>query len=479
MTAPGRLTGGVEACQPFSPKEVPNMNFVLILSDTLRWDHLGASGNDWIRTPNLDKLASESLIFDRAYTGSFPTIPHRTDVMTGKWVYPFRGWTPLPDDETILSQRLFDAGYVTMLINDTPHLVRDGHRFDRGFQAWHWNRGQEGDRAITDNIRVDLPCAPEKIRGPERMRANHYRWRARNWKTERDTFAARTLQDAADWIELNHTHDRFFLWVDCFDPHEPWDPPQHYVDLYDPGYEGELIDHPEYRWCKELGLTDAEVRHAKALYAGEVTLVDTWVGRLLEKLDYCGKLDDTVVIFHADHGFNVGDHDRMGKCNHNPHEPNWPYFEEVSHVPLLIRAPAGPRGERNHFLAQGVDLLPTMLELAGLPIPEGVKGTSLAPALRGEPLPERPVAVTTTVLAQPNAAAARAMTSVTDGTWTLHYRGNGEAWDLVNVEDDPAQEKNLAESDRPEAERLHKLHMAQLHYAGVREDVIELRAKLP
>lgn len=455
------------------------MNFVLLISDTLRWDHLGASGNTWIRTPNLDRLAADSLIFERAYTGSFPTIPHRTDLMTGKWVYPYRGWTPLPEDETILAEILSAAGYVTMMIHDTPHLVRDGHRFDRGFHAWHWNRGQEGDRAITDDLPVDLPCAPEKIRGPERMRANHYRWRARHWQTERDTFAARTFQDAADWVELNHTHDKFFLYVDTFDPHEPWDPPRHYVDLYDAGYEGENIDHPEYKWCCEMGLTEAEIKHARALYAGEVTLVDTWIGRLLEKLDSCGKLDDTVVIFHSDHGFNVGDHGRMGKTNHNPHEPNWPYFEEVSHVPLFIRTPTGPRGDRNHFLAQAVDLLPTILDLADLPIPEGVKGISLAPALRGETLPDRPVALTTRELADPTPAVARAMTSITGGIWTLHYRGNDEPWELYHLQDDPQQENDCSAFARPEAERLHSLHLDQLAHAGVCPEVLRLRSRLP
>ena len=183
----------------------------------MRWDHLGASGNPWIRTPNLDRLAAQSVVFEKVYTGSFPTIPHRTDMITGKWVYPYRSWTPLPEDETIVGELLTEAGYVTMLIADTPHLLRDGHRFDRGLTGWKWNRGQEGDRAITDALDVRLPSAPEKIRGPERMRANHYRWRQRHWQTERDTFAARTFQDAADWIELNHVHDKFFLWVDCFD----------------------------------------------------------------------------------------------------------------------------------------------------------------------------------------------------------------------------------------------------------------------
>ena len=456
------------------------MNFIVIISDTLRWDHLGASGNKWIRTPNLDRLASQSLVFDRAYTGSFPTIPHRTDVMTGKWVYPYRGWTPLPEKETILSQTLSDAGYVTMMINDTPHLVRDGHRFDRGFQAWHWNRGQEGDRAITDNIKVDLPCAPEKIRGPERMRTNHYRWRARNWRTERDTFAARTMQDAADWIEMNYTYDKFFLYVDAFDPHEPWDPPKYYADLYDPGYEGELLDHPEYTYCKELGATDAEVKHAKALYAGEVSLVDTWVGRVLEKIELCGIADKTVVIFHSDHGHYIGDYGRFGK-NGFDGDVAWPFYEQVSHVPLFIRAPGGPRGQRNSFLAQGVDIMPTILDMAGVAIPEGVKGASLAPALKGKALPERKVAITTPGMFATDArkGAAVAMASVTDGVWTLHYRGNEKPWDLFNVKDDPAQQNNLRASHRAEAERLHAAHIEQMRYAGVREEIIALRSRLP
>ena len=196
------------------------MNIVLIISDTLRWDHLGASGNTWIRTPNLDRLAAQSVVFERVYTGSFPSQPSRT---APTWS-PASGCTPTgvgrrcPRTRRSSASCSPEAGYVTMLVADTPHLMRDGHRFDRGLTGWKWNRGQEVDRAITDALEVKLPSAPEKIRGPERMRANHYRWRQRHWNTERDTFAARTFQDAADWIELNHAHDKFFLWVDCFDP---------------------------------------------------------------------------------------------------------------------------------------------------------------------------------------------------------------------------------------------------------------------
>ncbi len=455
------------------------MRIVLIISDTLRWDHLGASGNTWIRTPNLDRLAAESLVFPRAYTGSFPTIPHRADLLTGRWTYPYRGWAPLPVDEPVLAEVLGEAGYTTMLINDTPHLCKENFYFQRGYTAWKWNRGQEGDRSITDDIAVDLPCAPEKIRGPERMRQYHYRWRARHWRTERDTFVARTMQDAADWIEANYRRSDFFLHIDTFDPHEPWDPPAHYVDRYDPGYEGEIIDHPPYTWVNDIGATPEEVRHARALYAGEVSLVDTWVGRVIEKLDLCGILDDTLVIFHSDHGFNIGDHDRFGKCRTGPGDVDWPFFEEVSHVPLLVRAPDGPRGGSHPFLAQAVDVMPTILDMAGVPAPASVKGVSLLPALRDESMPERPVAITTRALMAPTANTARQTASITDGVWTLHYRGNEQPWELYNVRDDPGQERNLAGTARAAAERLHAAHVELMRFAGVREEVIALRNRLP
>ena len=153
------------------------MNIIEIVSDTLRYDAVAYHGVDPVdwdilqrpQTPHIDRFAATAMVFDRAYNGSFPTIPLRTDMITGRYTFPFRVWTPLPDDEVTLAERLGEAGYVSMLICDTPHLVRDGHRFDRGFSAWHWNRGQEGDRTITDDVFVPEPCDPDKQRMPERI----------------------------------------------------------------------------------------------------------------------------------------------------------------------------------------------------------------------------------------------------------------------------------------------------------------------
>lgn len=458
------------------------MNIILIVSDTLRYDCVAFHGRDPIGwdlasrpcTPHIDRFAQEATVFDRAYTGSFPTIPMRTDMLTGKLTFPFRGWTPLPADETILAEELGKAGYVSMLICDTPHLIRDGHRFDRGFSAWHWNRGQEGDRAITDDVPVEHTCDPAKLRAAERHLRCHLKWRTVHWRSEEDTFVARTMRDACRWLERNHTHDKFFLYVDTFDPHEPWDPPQHYREMYDPGYTGQVVDHPLYDYCDYL--TPAEVRHCRALYAGEVTLVDSWLGKLFQTIEYLDLYKDTAVIFLSDHGHYIGDHGRIGKSGEGPDGP-WPYYEEISHLVLMGRVPGAAEGNRVAFLAQPFDIMPTLLDLAGLAAPGPVHGISLAPLFYGQTIPKRSVAVTSRGLSyDPSVSVCSA---ITDGAWTLQYRGPHYAAELHDVRADPAQGQNLYHERIDEARRLHEAYLDLLRRVGTEEGKIALRASLP
>ena len=400
------------------------MNIILIVSDTLRYDSVAFHGRapyhwDILRrpqTPHIDRFAESALVFDRAYTGSFPTLPMRTDMLTGELTFPVRGWSPLPAEETVLAEELGKAGYVSMLICDTPHLIRDGHRYDRGYSAWHWNRGQEGDRAITDDIPVRQTCDPAKQRLPERHAQCHLRWRTAHWHSEKDTFVARTMREACRWLERNHTHERFFLHIDTFDPHEPWDPPQHYRDMYDPNYCGEIVDHPKYDYADYL--SEEELRHCRALYAGEVTLVDTWVGRLLETVHHLGLEEDTAVLFLSDHGHYVGDHGRIGKSGSGPDGP-WPYYEEINHIVLMGQVPGGVCGQRTRVLSQPIDIMPTILDLAGVPVPDGVQGLSRAPLFYGRGATERDLVITS-----PGMSADPAQpycSTITDGRWALQY----------------------------------------------------------
>ncbi len=474
------------------------MNIIEIVSDTLRYDAVAYHGVDPVgwdilqrpQTPHIDRFAASAMVFDRAYTGSFPTIPMRTDMITGRYTFPFRGWTPLPDDEITLAERLGEAGYVSMLICDTPHLIRDGHRFDRGFSAWHWTRGQEGDRAITDDVFVPEPCDPDKQRMPERHMDCHAKWRASGptpcigaprpillWRKPCPT-------PAAGWSASSgptpHTHERFYLHIDAFDPHEPWDPPQHYVDLYDPGYQGQVVDHPRYDYVERF-LTPEELRHCRALYAGEVTLVDRWLGHLFETIERLGLYENTAVLFLSDHGHYIGDHGRVGKSGDGPDGP-WPFYREVNQMVAIrspmARVPGGVSGGRTAFLTQPVDILPTILDLTGVALPEGLHGISLKPLLYGQELaPAREVAVTSPGLTDDPASPV--CSTITDGRWALQYRGPDYPAELHDLDQDPAQTRNVYAEERGEAERLHLAYLELLHRAGAAPERVALRDRLP
>ncbi|HDN17847.1 MAG TPA: hypothetical protein ENF41_02195, partial [Candidatus Bathyarchaeota archaeon] len=222
------------------------MNVILILSDTFRQDLLRGRfkiNKKSSHTPHLDRFLKDSINFTRAYHASFPTVPNRADIYTGRYTLTFYDWSPLPRDWTILPQILSEHGYITMMVNNTPHILRDGYNFDRGFSGWVWIRGQENDRYRTHPRHLELPCDPSKLRRVEstlqHLRNNYGRRREEDW------MPAKTAKAACEWLEENYRED-FFLYIDFFDPHEPWDPPQWYKERFDPGYEGEEVIYPIY-----------------------------------------------------------------------------------------------------------------------------------------------------------------------------------------------------------------------------------------
>ncbi len=476
------------------------MNFILIVSDTFRRDHLGCYGNSWIRTPNIDKLAKESIVFDRAYTGSFPTVPHRAELFTGRFVFTYYDWSPLPRDEVVLAQVLGEAGYVTMMVADTPHILKDGYNFDRGFSGWTWIRGQENDRYATDPIDVRLPCAPHKLRSPERT-VRQYLRNVSQRRHESDYFVAQTLTRAADWLERNYRHEKFFLYVDTFDPHEPWDPPRWYVNLYDPGYEGEEVIYPAYGPCDYL--SKAELRHVRALYAGEVTLVDRWIGMLLQKVGDLGLLDSTAIVFTTDHGFYLGEHGLIGKSIiRDKFSQAVPLYEDMTRIPLIVRLPkAEGGGRRCDAFVQPADIMPTILELANVKDPGTMHGRSLMPLLTGERESLREYAVSSWSII--HGSRAWRPSTITTEEWSLIYSGQltqGEGYPATRVVDsvsrterflegkmgpelyhlpsDPQQSKNVFIENREVADRLHAEYVKFLEGVNTPEEHLRDRRKL-
>ena len=305
-------------------------NVVVIVADTFRRDHLGAYGNPRIRTPYLDELARSSVVFENHLLSSFPTMPARADILTGTFSYAHMGWEPLPQHLMTLPELLSSAGYLTMGVVDTPFFIRNGFGYDRGFDDFVWVRGQGDD-----------------TRPHERADAR------KMWRSEEDRMVARTMTEAERWLE-RHYDEQFFLYVDTWDPHEPWDAPPYYTELYWPGYDGEVIQPIYGHWFDAPGLTEEKVRKAQATYMGEITMVDTWVGHLLRAIDNMGLTEKTAVIFTSDHGFYFGEHGGLfGKMTytkgpdgtlqaHRDRQATWdhsPLYEEVVALPLLIAAP--------------------------------------------------------------------------------------------------------------------------------------------
>jgi len=375
------------------------MNVIVIMLDTLRYDHLGCYNNTWIKTPNIDKFAKEASLFDRAYAEGLPTLPVRTTLFTGLYTLPFRGWQRLEPDDITLAEILWDKGITTALITDTYHMHKPQMAYERGFDYVRFIRGQELDPHIIDNIQVDLSKWHEKNYsssqyatfaadtggphpkfGTEMQRKEYfiqYLKNISNWRGEEDQFVAQVMKAGMGWLENqvnSGKKDRLFLWLDSFDPHEPWNPPEEYYKLYAPKeYDGKPII---FGGGNAEEFTDLEIRHIRAQYAGKVTLVDKWVGIFLEKVKKLGLWENSVIILLSDHGCPIGEHGIIKKVR------PWPY-EELARIPLLIKYP-DMNGKKIEAFVETVDIMPTILDAFNVKYNGLLDGESLLPIIKGE-----------------------------------------------------------------------------------------------
>ena len=365
------------------------MNLIVISTDTWRADHVGCYGNDWIQTPNLDRLATEGIVFDNFYAEALPTLCARSVFYTGRHLWPHwqvkehggdhlgyqPGWHQIPEEHVTISETLQAAGYTTALVSDLYHTFKPTGNWHRGFDAWRWIWGQEQDRYITGpRDAIDLtPYIKEGTYQQRRFQGlEQYLLNQLDRKSEEDYLCAQVLRTAAEWLDRNTGNQPFMLWCECFDPHEPWDPPTEYADRYFRDYSGPDLIVPIGDVSK---LTKDELRRIKALYAGECSLVDTWIGHLFEVLDRRGMWDDTIVVFLSDHGTNLGE---RGLVQKRP----WTLENQETKLPLIIRHPdRGLGGRRVETLLQAPDLAPTLLGLLRQEIPSTMTGCDFWPAV--------------------------------------------------------------------------------------------------
>jgi arylsulfatase A-like enzyme len=351
-----------QAAETAAPK--PPKNLIFIVADTFRADHLGCYGSESVKTPNLDRLAQEGLLFTNAYADGLPTIPCRRVYHTGKSIIPMRvhgGWIPLQPGRKTLAQVLGGQGFRTAFIADTYHYFKPGMNFHQGFRSWQWIRGQETD---------PWQSGPQDKFDPKKHMPEHlwnqgydrnmrqYLMNTQDRESEQDYFCARSFRAGLQWLERNADADRLLLWIDTFDPHEPWDAPRRFQEMYHGNY-------PCERFLFGYGVRNKDIRPEdlpaiRGLYAAEASFVDDRVGKFVDGVRELGLLDNTAIVFSTDHGTHLGEEGCVQKTAALLNSC-------VARLPLIIRHPdRSLAGRRVDALIGGADYMPTFLDLLGI-----------------------------------------------------------------------------------------------------------------
>ncbi len=346
------------------------LNLVVVCFDTLRRD---AVAGDLCRTPTLDHFAERAVVYTNAWAEGLPTIPFRRAVHTGMRSYPWRhhlgdrgsfpnllGWHAIPEYQTTLAEHLYRRGYATGLVSDVWHLFKASMNFVRGFVSWDFIRGQEGDAHTLSREAFEDP-SPHAGR---RIGPAPYLYQTRDRQADEDYFVAQVFDRAADWVEGMQRAGPYFLWVDSFTPHEFWDPPARFADLYCPG-EGRgdhIVPQSLNRAPGRPEPDPRDIARTRALYQGYVTFADERLGRFLDRLKRCGALADSVVVILSDHGTELWDQGQFGKSGARLHAYN-------TQINWLVRHPDLDRRVEVPAWVQNQDVVPTLLDLVGGPHP--------------------------------------------------------------------------------------------------------------
>ena len=401
----------VSTAQTKSPKGI-----ILISLDTLRADHLGIYGYRRNTSPSIDAFARESIIFEQAVVQAPNTLPSHMSIMTS--LYPsFHGVSSvkneqcLADEHLTLAELLREGGYRTAAFVDGGWM-RAVFGFNQGFDIYDDQRG-----GITH-----------------------------------------ILPKVKKWLN-KHKSEPFFLFMHCYDIHSPYDPPPPYDTIFhDFTYTGHFIPNNknlEAAAWKGLKVSDKDLRHIIALYDGGIRYTDEKIGKFLSYLKDTGLEDQSLIIITSDHGEEFKEH---GSFLH------WQlYYRPNLQVPLIVRIPNYPRkGIRINELVQSIDLLPTILEIAGLPAYPEAQGRSLFPLIKRKKNflnrffwqilhPFKKDANTSFAEFKDNYDHVR---SIITQDYQLIHKAKSDVMHLFNIKADPLTQNNIAEDHNDIIEQL-------------------------
>jgi len=430
-------------------------NLLFITTDQQRWDSLPCYGLDFIQTPALDRLAQEGMVFENCSVTSPVCVPCRAALLSGQY----------PSTCGVLG----NGGWLNPSVPTWPALLGATGRRTAGIGKMHFSPwddlGGFDERIIAEDKRhVYLPDdhvhflkahgydRPHPVSLPQYFESLGAPVTPRPKKFHVDGF---TGDQAAAWLEKNGA-DPFAVWVSFAGPHDPYDPPEEMADLYydapipEPyGSAAELASKPPAQHGRNRGSLDnsmfridpslatpEQYRRWRAHYYANITLIDEGIGKMLQALEAAGTLEDTLIVFTSDHGDALGDHGLSYKGF---------FYDCMVHVPLLIRGPGVPAGQRSPALVSTLDLVPLFYRACDAPLPQTLQGEDITPLFANPASSIRNAAF----------SEIQGRTMVLTGDYKYVHYADGSA-ELYDVAADPQELTNLA-SDPQHRDAEHHL----------------------
>jgi arylsulfatase A-like enzyme len=400
-----------------SPAPDRPRNVVVVLLDSLNRHMLGSYGGTEFDTPNLDRFAARSSQFRSHVTGSLPCMPARHDILVGALDFLWKPWGSIELWEESITASLRRANVATMLVSDHPHLFETGgENYHVDFAGWDYVRGHEGDpwKTYADPSAYGAPTLTTEGRPlitnaadggwflrdqlgiADRSFGHRHYDDSRTWFRSEDDFPGpRTMATAAGWLRhASAAHDRWMLFVDEFDPHEPFDTPEPWASMYDDDpltseelAVGRLVWPPYLVGGTATGtLSERQARQIRNNYGAKLSMIDHHFGRLLDELDEQDLWDTTAVIVCTDHGHYLGERRAAGAPGEDATDiwgkPAIPQFEPLGHTPLMVHWP-GTSPRRIDALTTNVDINATIADAFGVEVSHRTHGQSMVPLLTG------------------------------------------------------------------------------------------------
>lgn len=350
------------------------MKTILVLLDTVRKDYLSVynPATD-VQTPNIDCFAQDSYVFENHFTGSMPCMPARRDLFTGRLDFLERFWGGIEPFDVVLQKELSLNNVKTHIVTDHQHYWKfGGEGYLQYFDTMQTFRGQESDGWISA---IDSYEAPTDVHGRLNLQ---FEYNKTKFNSIDQYPTAQTFNSAAEFIRENAHKESFFLQVEGFDPHEPFESPQQFMDLYDLSEDdiAEFYNSPQYG---PLNDSAEQLKYIIQKYKANLSFADYCFGNLIATLKELNIYDECNIIFTSDHGFHLGDHGYMGKgVTH--------LYNEICQIPLLHKPSNNKINKRIDLYTQNIDLMPTLLDMYNIDGDYNFHGKSYAPLFAGLPV---------------------------------------------------------------------------------------------